>query len=208
MKIALRPPPAAAPAEPRPKRLAPSPVDLLVRELVRHAPDGAAAWERLMIGVDLDRAEDGTLLVVNVLMSPERLAANEAAMAVDHKIGRGWEWIAKAGDEIPRAYLERLCELHDESLDRLAELDAIRRRENAAAGRDVASPEADWLHRACCEAEGYLKGATPNERVSAALESVGAAIDAGEEKLVARAAKRYVRAAVWQRWADQVVEDE
>lgn len=173
----------------------------LIDQLVREAPDGAAAWERLMVGVDLERGNDGTTLVVQTLMSPERLAANNAAMLVDYRIGQGWIYLA---DRIPhpRSAVDLLKDLHGESLAKLRELDAIRRAENEAAGKPVSSGLADILHRAVCEAEMYLKGLVdvPND-VWLALEAVGIAFDLGDEDAAFSCAVAYVWAAVEAKYA-------
>lgn len=191
---------AAAPTAPR----KPSATQQLIAELVREAPDETAAWGRLMVGVDLERDGDGRVLVVPVLMSPERLAANDAAAAVDHRIAQGWTWLAKCGDgPYPRSWVERLKELHDESQDRLFDLDAVRIVEAAAVGKEL-SVWSCLLNRAAQEADAYtvaLDKEAVADRTHPMLGRMGEAVDAGDVDRARRWAKEYVRAAIEAKYA-------
>jgi len=197
-----RPKPTAAE---RPKPRANHALGALIAELVREAPSGAGAWKVLSIGADLDRDGDGRELVVPVLMSPERLAANNAAMEVDYRIARGWEWLAKCGDgPYPRSWVERLKELHAESQDRLFELDAVRIAEAVTAGKSGLDAWGCLLSRAAQEADGYAAGLDKEAFADAThpyLARMGEAIDALDVDLARRAAKEYVWAAVEAKYA-------
>lgn len=179
--------------------------DGLIRQLVRAAPSGAAAWNAL--GVESTVDEDGGPVTTPVLMSPERMAANNRAMEVDHRIAQGWDHIAKAGKLVPRAWIDRLVELHDESQDRLFELDAVRIAEAAVAGRQMPDVFGCLLQRASVEADGYLRdrGEPPSE-VGAALDRMGRAIESGKVEVMRHAAKKYVEAAARARYGEGVSE--
>lgn len=192
---------AAAPAAPeRPQR--PSRTQALIASLIREAPSGAAAWERLMVGVEIERDGDGRVLTVPILMSPERLAANDAAMAVDHRIAAGWGWLAKCGDgPYPRSWVERLKELHAESQERLFDLDAVRIAEAEAAGRPCPDAFACVLSRASQEAECYLQGAEAPPPMKLALSALGQAIDDGDLERARKWGAEYVAQAVEAKYA-------
>lgn len=211
VKIAFQEPKAAATANPVTAPRRPSKTDELIRDLVREAPDGAAAWERLMVGVDAERDSDGRVLVVPVLMSPERLAANNAALEVDHRIAAGWAWLAKCGDgPYPRSWVERLKELHGESQDRLFELDAVRIAE--ANGKVEPNVWGCLLRRAAQEADVYTAGLDKEAAADAThphLARMGEAVDAGDVERARRAGKEYVWAAIEAKYAvGRISEDE
>jgi hypothetical protein len=163
-------------------------------ENVRMAPTGEAAWAAL-----------GT---VEVPLSPLRRQLNDEAMAIDHKIAKGWsvlaEWERGHTDPPPAEWVDRLVELHAEQLDKLFDLDRVRVFEAEHLGIDVGTLCAAVLNRASVAFYGYWVGHEVPvlwPEAQAAFEQMCKDIDMDDAGSALERAKEYVASAVRMRYA-------